>query len=133
MQWEHFPTLINQQEFRWWFNNMRITFAFSMTALFILTMSTACSQVPVPSVEKKPTMLNQIVQSSYIVKAQGDGEQVIRHVFAEYGVVLVLSLGNGQFELRLNRDPGLDALKSKASRSDGAVTAVQPNFVYHTF
>ena len=77
-------------------------------------------------------MLNQTVSGSYIVKVLGDGEQVIQRVFAQYGVVLVHPLGNEQFELRLDRDPGLDTLKSLAAGSDGAVTAVQPNFVYHS-
>ena len=105
--------------------------------LALMMMSAACSQVPVPSrapsVEKKePAMLNQTVPGSYIVKASGDGEQVIRRVFAQYGVTLVLPLGNEQFELRLHGDPGLDALKSLAARSDGAVITIQPNFVYHS-
>ena len=77
-------------------------------------------------------MFNQIVPGSYIVKASGDGDAVLRRVFAQYGVVLLRPLGNGQFELRLERDPGIDKLKSVAAGSGGAVTAVQPNFVYHT-
>jgi hypothetical protein len=112
---------------------MRIKFLIRILALLVLTTTVACSQAATPSLEKmEPAMLNQTVSGSYIVKASGDGEQVIRRVFAQYGVVLVRPLGNEQFELRLNRDPGLDTLKSMAAGSDGAVTAVQPNFVYHS-
>ena len=105
--------------------------------LALMMMSAACSQVPMPSqtpsVEKKePAMLNQTVPGSYIVTASGDGDAVIKRVFAQYGVVLVIPLGNEQFELRLHGDPGLDALKSLAARSDGAVITIQPNFAYHS-
>lgn len=113
---------------------MRINFFWGIAILFSVTMSVACSQVPaVPAVSKQTIMLNQTVPGSYIVNAPGDGESVIRRVFVEYDVLIVRSLGNEQFELRLNRDPGLEALKSTVSKSDGAVTAIQPNFVYHTF
>jgi hypothetical protein len=112
---------------------MRIKFLFRIVVLQILATTVGCSQAATPSLEKKePAMLNQTVSGSYIVKVSGDGEQVIRRVFAQYGVVLVRPLGNDQFELRLSRNPGLDTLKSMAARSDGAVTAVQPNFVYHS-
>ena len=120
---------------------MKIKLMISMVCMLTLTMSAACSQAPVPSpalspmstAEKKgPAMFNQTVPGSYIVKAPGDGEQVIRRVFAQYGVALVRPLGNEQFELRMDRDPGLKTLKNMAAGSDGAVTAVQPNFVYHS-
>lgn len=77
-------------------------------------------------------MFNQTVPGSYIVKVSGDGELVIRRIFAKYGVALVRPLGNEQFEMQLKLDPGLDTLKSMAAGSDGAVMAVQPNFVYHS-
>jgi hypothetical protein len=73
------------------------------------------------------------VPGSYIVKAPGDGAAAIRRVFAQYGVVLVNPLGNEQFEIRLERDPGLEALKGLVSGSGGAVNAVQPNFVYRAY
>lgn len=112
----------------------------SVAALLALTTTVACSQAATPTVatataptmdKKGSAMLNQTVPGSYIVKASGDGATAIRRVFAQYGVVLVSPLGNEQYELRLERDPGLDALKSLAAGSGGAVTAVQPNFVYH--
>ena len=111
----------------------------SMAALLTLTTTVACSQATTPAVapakptvtDKEPARFNQTVPGSYIVKASGDGAAAIRRVFAPYGVALVNPLGNGQFELHLQRDPGLDALKSLAAGSGGAVTAVQPNFVYH--
>lgn len=112
---------------------MRIKFLFSMAALLALTTTVGCSEAATPYVEKKePAMLNQTVLGSYIVKASGDGERIIRRVFAQYGVVLVRPLGNEQFEMQLKLDPGLDALKSMAAGSNGAVMAVQPNFVYHS-
>ena len=112
---------------------MRIKFLFGTVALLVLATTVGCSQAATPLVEKKePAMFNQTVPGSYIVKATGDGAAAIRRVFAHYGVALVLPLGNEQFELRLHRDPGLDALKSLAVDSDGAVTAVQPNFVYRS-
>lgn len=93
----------------------------------------ACSQAPAPHVtSKEPMAFNQPVSGSYIVNAAGDGNEVIRRVFAKYGVTLVRSLGNKQFELRLQRDPGLDVLKSVAADSGGEITAIQPNFAYHT-
>jgi hypothetical protein len=112
---------------------MRIKFLFRIVALLALATTVGCSQAATPSVEKKePAMFNQTVLGSYIVNASGDGEQIIRRVFAQYGVTLVRPLGNEQFELRLQQDPGLESLKSLAAESDGAVTTVQPNFVYHS-
>ena len=107
-------------------------FLISMVALLALATTSACSQTPTPPVAKKePAMLNQTVAGSYIVKASEDGEEVIKRVFAQYGIALVRPLGNDQFELRLQQDPGIDALKSLAADTDGAVTSVQPNFIYH--
>lgn len=104
-----------------------------MLTLLVLAPTFGCSQAATPHVEKNASaLLNQTVSGSYIVKATGNGEQAIRRVFAQYGIVSVLPLGNDQFELRLNSDPGLDTLKSTAADSNGAVTAVQPNFVYHS-
>ena len=112
---------------------MKTKFLLSMAALLTLTTAGACSQTTTPSaVNKKPATFNQTVPGSYIVKATGDGATTIRRVFAQYGVMLVLPLGNEQFELRLHGDPGLDALKNLAARSDGAVITIQPNFVYHS-
>lgn len=112
---------------------MKTKFLVSTAILLILTTMGACSQAPTPSMaSKEPTTLKQTEPGSYIVNASGDGDETIRRVFAKYGVELVRPLGNKQFELRLQRDPGLDALKSVAADSGGQVTAVQPNFVYHT-
>jgi len=111
---------------------MALKFISGVALMLALAMSAACSQMPAPSVagnERLP--MNNTVPGSYIVNAPADGEQVIRRVFTGYGVVLVRPLGHGQYELRLQRDPGLDALKSAASGSDGAVTEVQPDYVYH--
>lgn len=115
----------------------------SMAALLSLTMVGACSEAPTPTpslASSRPTVVNkeraqgeQTVPGSYIVKAPGDGAAAIRRVFAQYGVVLVNALGNEQFEMRLERDPGLEALKGLVSGSGGAVTAIQPNFVYRAY
>lgn len=75
-------------------------------------------------------MLNQTLPASYLAKVSGDGDAVIRRVFAQYNVVLVRALGNEQYELRLERDPGIDVLNRIVEGSKGAVTAIQPNFVY---
>ena len=116
---------------------MKTNHLISLAAVASMTV-VACSQATTPSVTPTPTisnnapaMPNQTIPGSYIVKAPGDGAATIRRVFAQYGILLVLPLGNEQFELRLQRNPGLDALKSLAAGSNGAVTAVQPNFVYH--
>lgn len=107
-------------------------------ALLALTATVACSQAATPVAspaltieDKEPGMSRQtVVPCSYIVKAPGDGAAVIRRVFAQFGVLQVNSLGNEQFELRLERDPGLEVLKSLAAKSRGGVTTIQPNFIY---
>ena len=119
-----------------------------MAALLSLTTVAACSETPTPTpslASTRPTVLNkeraqgeQTVPGSYLVTAKGDGvagdgEAAIRRVFAQYGVALVSPLGNGQFEVHLERDPGLDALKGLAAGSNGAVTAIQPNYIYRAF
>ncbi len=69
------------------------------------------------------------VPGSYILRAAGEAE--IRSVYAQYRIAQLHALGDGQFEVRLARDPGLDAMRKLAAGSHGAVTAVQPNFIYH--
>jgi hypothetical protein len=115
-------------------------FLFGVAALLVLAMTVACSQTAAPSVAstpilvtKAPARFSETMPGSYIVTASGDGSAAVRRIFAQYGVVQVNPLGNNQFELRLQRDPGLDALTGLVTGSNGAVKAIQPNFVYHAY
>ena len=72
---------------------------------------------------------NHTAPGSYIVDAP-EGESAIRSLYGRYGIVLVRPLGNDQFEIQLNSDPGLEALKDATEGSKGAVKAIQPNFIY---
>ncbi len=91
------------------------------------------ASAPPAAVKKDFASGSQTVPGSYIVKAPGDGATAIRKHFAQYGVKQVNPIGNEQYEIRLEHDPGLDALKSSVVGSNGAVTTIQPNFVYRAF
>ena len=96
-----------------------------------LMTAPACSQISAPpATNKAPAPFGHTVPGSYIVQASGDGEVEIRRVFAQFDIVLVRPLGGKQFEMQLQGDPGLDVLKRLAANSKGAITAIQPNFVY---
>lgn len=115
----------------------------------VLTSVSCCSQAPKPSrealpsvptvgaampnVTTEPRVYGQAALPSYIVQAAAagaTGEAAIRRVFAQYGVTMLTPLGNSQYEIRFSRDPGLEALKGDVNGSGGAVTAVQPNYIY---
>jgi hypothetical protein len=99
--------------------------------MLVLTISTACSQDTARTVARNERpMMNQTVSGSYIASAPGAGELAVRRVFAEYGIVSVTPLGNDQYELRLNRDPGIEALSISVNNSGGLIRAIQPNFTY---
>ena len=139
MQWAPLPTLTDQQVYQSWFINILTKCYISKEAILSVILLVGCSQTPEPTVapqldwvNKNELTFNQTVPGSYIVTAPGDGVSAIRRVFAPYGILLVNLLGNEQFEMRLDRDPGLDALKSLSERTGGAIKAIQPNFVYHT-
>lgn len=114
-----------------------------MAAMLTLTTLAACSQPaksePTLAENNRPVVSgermsgSQTVPGSYIVKAAGDGAETIHRVFASYGVMQVTPLGNEQFEIRLERDPGIEVLNGLAAGSNGAVTAIQPNFVYRAY
>jgi hypothetical protein len=115
-------------------------FLFGVVALLVLATTVACSQTAAPSgastpilATKAPARFSETVPGSYIVTASEDSPAAVRRIFAQYGVVQVNPLGNNQFELRLQRDPGLDSLTGLVTGSGGAVTAIQPNFVYHAY
>lgn len=118
---------------------MKRKLLFSLAALLSTTTLLGCSQTAPSAVAPKklevsqaPAQFNQTLPDSYIVKAPGDGVATIRRVFAQYGVVLVSPLGNEQYELRLQTDPGLAVLNDLTVKSGGAVTSIQPNFVYRS-
>jgi hypothetical protein len=117
---------------------MRKRITLALVPMLLLMMSAACSQVPgpsaerpAPSVERKDRMrMNQTVAGSYIVKVAGDAEPRIKQFFAAYDVTAVHAMGNELYEMRLGRDPGIEVLRSAAAGSDGAIQAIQPNFIY---
>jgi len=114
-----------------------------MAAMLSLTTVVACSRAEKPQpalasgkpavVYKERGQAGQTVPGSYIVKASGDGAAAIRKYFAQYGVMQVTPFGREQYEMRLERDPGIDALHGLATGSNGAITAIQPNFVYQAY
>jgi hypothetical protein len=66
----------------------------------------------------------------YLVTVQKGGDQaLIRKLFASFSVKDVRSLGEGQFLLKIEKDPGPEAVKKKGEESD-RIRSVQPNFVY---
>ncbi len=60
---------------------------------------------------------------------KGGDEALIRQLYAPYSVQEVRSLGGDLFLVRLDRDPGPEAVRRKGLESD-RVRDVQPNFVY---
>lgn len=57
-------------------------------------------------------------------------DKIIRKIYADYGVIWLRALGNHQYELRLQNDPGLDEMLHVSAHSGSGITAVQPNYSY---
>jgi hypothetical protein len=82
-----------------------------------------------PAAPSQAAPSQTVPDGGYIVSVSGGGAPAIQRVFASYNIVLIRPWGNGQFEMRLQQDPGLDVVKGVAANSGGAVTAVRPTFV----
>jgi hypothetical protein len=72
------------------------------------------------------------IAGEYVFTVHVGGDAAfLRQLYGEYGVRELTDLGMNLFLIRLNRDPGLDEIKSKALES-GKVKDVQPNFAYRS-
>jgi hypothetical protein len=70
------------------------------------------------------------VPGEYLVSVQkGGDEALIRRIFAPYSVRDVQPVSDDLFLLKVDQDPGPDAIKRKGEESD-QIRSVQPNFVY---
>lgn len=73
-------------------------------------------------------------RGEYIVKlkigVQG-GDVSIRNAYSDFGVLRLTLIGDRQYLLKLEEDPGLAAIKQKAD-STSVIESVQPNFSYRT-
>ncbi|MGB7650065.1 MAG: hypothetical protein WBL62_02565 [Gallionella sp.] len=64
----------------------------------------------------------------YIVTAPDAAS--VQRVYGALGVKVLRALGNRQFEMHLQQDAGIEAVSNLAQHSNGAITAVQPNYSY---
>ena len=72
------------------------------------------------------------VAGEYVITVHAGGDAaLLRQLYGEYGVRELTDLGMNLFLIRLNRDPGLDEIRSKGLES-GKVKDVQPNFAYRS-
>lgn len=62
------------------------------------------------------------------VRPGGAGAQV-RRVFGQYGIKSVKDLGKGRFLVKVDRDPGPQAMEAISARA-GSIHRVQPNYKY---
>lgn len=70
------------------------------------------------------------IPGEYLVTVQKGGDQaLIRQLFAQYSIREVRSLGDSLFLLRVDEDPGPEAIKRKGEEC-AQIASVQPNFVY---
>lgn len=83
--------------------------------------------------DKPSTTLNQPQYNGYIVTLNNEGEPAIRRAYSEFGIITVRLIGNNQYELQLQNDPGLPELEKLATHSSGEIKAIQPNFIYKAF
>lgn len=64
----------------------------------------------------------------YIVTAPDAAS--VQRVYGALGIKVLRALGNSQFEMQLQQDAGVEAVSNLALHSNGAITAVQPNYSY---
>lgn len=107
----------------------------TLIAITLPLTAVACAQTPGNKAQNVVAAADSPVLKSsrsdgYIVTARN--EAAVRRVFAKQGVAVLRAIGNGQFELHLQNDPGLAELNGLATHSGGSITAVQPNFTYQT-
>ena len=70
------------------------------------------------------------VPGEYIVRVLPPaGAAALRATYGPLGITKLVELGGGQYLIRLERDPGIEALR-KASHASAHIAAVEPNFVY---
>ncbi|MGB8516679.1 MAG: hypothetical protein WCD45_02205 [Gallionella sp.] len=70
-------------------------------------------------------------RGGYLITTTANADESnIRKRYADYGVLVLRALGNHQYELRLQNDPGLEIMLHTAAQSNGEITAIQPNYSY---
>ncbi|MDD4979423.1 MAG: hypothetical protein PHI29_12410 [Gallionella sp.] len=111
---------------------------YTLIAILLPLTTMACSQPPTQKAMPVATVTAQTApvfmgaaQQGYIVTAKDEAS--IRSTFAKQGVTMLRSIGNGQFEMHLQQDPGLSVVSEIASRSGGNISAVQANQRYQAF
>ncbi|HEB66701.1 MAG TPA: hypothetical protein ENI93_02015 [Gammaproteobacteria bacterium] len=78
-----------------------------------------------------PAATENRVPGEYLIRLRdvSAGGDVIRQVFRDFGIVQMASLGNGLWQMRLARDPGLEVLERLAA-GNAAIVHIQPNYRY---
>jgi hypothetical protein len=106
-------------------------FLFVLAIGFSAFMESGSRLMPTPTMaNREPAAPGQTVPGgSYIVNVSGGGAPAIQRVFAKYNIAVVRPWGNGEFEMRLQEDPGLDVVRGVAASSGGVVTGIRPTFV----
>ena len=78
-----------------------------------------------------PAATENRVPGEYLVRLRdaSDNGDVIRQAFRDFGIVQMASLGNGLWQVRLERDPGPDTL-ARLAAGNAAIVHIQPNYRY---
>lgn len=111
---------------------------FAAAALFLYTLAaSACSTNAVPAAGVERPAVPQMEQpdrmhGEYIITVKPDaknGAQRVREAYSEFGVVGLTSIGERRYLLRIERDPGPEAIQQKAGQVP-SIESTQPNFRY---
>lgn len=114
----------------------RRSFAAVALVLHALAIS-ACSTSAVPASDVKHPAIPRMEQpdrmhGEYIITVKPgakDSEQRVRDAYSEFGVVALTSIGERRYLLRIERDPGPEAIRQKATPVT-LIESTQPNFRY---
>ena len=104
--------------------------------LLLPLLIVACGNGKSPDVQPalrpaSPPAVDNRVPGEYLVRLRdaSDNGDVIRQAFRDFGIVQLASLGNGLWQVRLARDPGLDTL-ARLADGNAAIVHIQPNYRY---
>jgi hypothetical protein len=108
--------------------------ALLLLAITLPLTTVACTQNSTPKETKVVAenthagMFKTNQNQGYIVTAQDEAS--VQRVYGALGISLLRALGNQQFEMHLQNDAGIQNVTDLALHSNGAITAVQPNYSY---